>query len=114
MLMLLSSRSRPLGLAWGIFCVAGLAAVPAQAKDARALQIATLASTCAACHGTQGKAVAGAAVPGLAGMPAGYMVEQLKGFKSGARPATVMHQISKGYSDAQIDQLAAYFAAQKP
>lgn len=94
--------------------VAGPIGVPtAQAQDARALQLASLAGTCAACHGTQGKAVPDAAVPGLAGMPATYMVEQLKAFKSGARPATVMHQIAKGYSDAQIEQLAAYFAAQK-
>jgi len=41
------------------------------------------------------------------------MVEQVKAFKSGARPATVMHQLAKGYSDAQIEQVAAYFAAQK-
>jgi sulfide dehydrogenase cytochrome subunit len=49
----------------------------------------------------------------LAGLDKSYLVEQMKAFKSGARPATVMHQISKGYSDAQIDILAGYFAAQK-
>lgn len=37
----------------------------------------------------------------------------MNAFKTGIRPATVMHQISKGYSDAQIELLAAYFAAQK-
>ena len=52
-------------------------------------------------------------VPGLAGMPRDYMSTQLKAFKSGGRPATIMHQLSKGYSDAQIEQLATYFAAQK-
>jgi hypothetical protein len=31
---------------------------------------------------------------------------QLKAFKSGTRPATVMHQLSKGYSDAQIEQIS--------
>jgi cytochrome c553 len=56
--------------------------------------------------------VSNPAVPGLAGIPAVYMLEQMKAFKSGARAATVMHQLAKGYSDAQIDQLAAYFAAQ--
>lgn len=115
--MPLPSRSRlfvsvpPLGVfALAVFA----AATPALAQDARALQMSTLAGTCAACHGTQGRAVSGAAVPGLAGMPATYMAEQLKAFKAGARPATVMHQLAKGYSDAQIDQIAAYFAAQKP
>ena len=89
------------------------AATPAAAQNAAALQTRALAATCANCHGTDGRAVANAAVPGLAGMPAGYMAEQLKTFKAGTRPATVMHQLAKGYSDAQIDQIAAYFAAQK-
>jgi cytochrome c553 len=37
----------------------------------------------------------------------------MKAFRDGKRTATVMHQIAKGYSDVQIDQLAAWFAAQK-
>jgi cytochrome c553 len=37
----------------------------------------------------------------------------MKAFKTGARPATVMHQLAKGYSDAQIDTIAGYFAAIK-
>jgi cytochrome subunit of sulfide dehydrogenase len=57
--------------------------------------------------------VPNATVPGLAGLPASYVSEQMKAFKAGTRPATVMHQISKGYSDAQIESMAAYFAAQK-
>ncbi len=88
-------------------------ALPAAAQSAAALQTRALAATCANCHGTEGRAVDGASVPGLAGMPAGYMAEQLKTFKAGTRPATVMHQLAKGYSDAQIDQIAAYFAALK-
>jgi cytochrome c553 len=88
------------------------AAVPAShAQDAQRLQARTLAASCAACHGTAGKPVQGSAVPGLAGMPAADLAARMRAFKTGA-PATVMHQISKGYSDAQIDQLAAYFAAQ--
>ena len=83
------------------------------AQDARALQVQSLAATCANCHGTNGRAVEGASVPGLAGMPAAYITEQMKAFKAGTRPATVMHQLAKGFSDAQIDTIAAYFAAQK-
>jgi sulfide dehydrogenase cytochrome subunit len=33
-------------------------------------------------------------------------------YKSGAQPATIMHQIAKGYTDEQIKLVAAYFAAQ--
>ncbi|MEO5770428.1 MAG: c-type cytochrome [Burkholderiaceae bacterium] len=89
------------------------AAAPARAQDSAALRTQALAATCANCHGTMGRAVDGASVPGLAGLPAPYVVEQMKAFKAGTRPATVMHQLAKGYSDAQIDQIAAYYAAQK-
>ncbi len=88
-----------------------VAAGSALAQDAQALRARSLAATCAQCHGTEGRAIDGAAVPGLAGMPAPYLAEQLKGFKSGARAGTVMPQLAKGYSDAQIDLLAAWFAS---
>jgi cytochrome subunit of sulfide dehydrogenase len=88
-----------------------LLAAPSSAQDAQVLNARALAATCANCHGTQGMAVPGATLPGLAGLPAPYIVEQMKAFKGGTRPATVMHQLAKGYSDAQIEALAAYFAA---
>lgn len=87
-------------------------ACAAMAQDAKSLQLKALAATCANCHGTGGRAIDGSAVPGLAGMPAVYLVEQMKAFKSGARQATVMHQLAKGYSEAQVEQLAGFFAAQ--
>ncbi len=94
--------------------VAVLAAGAAQAQDSNALRARSLAATCAQCHGTAGRAIEGAAVPGLAGMPAAYLSAQMKAFASGTRPASVMQQLAKGYSEAQIEQLAAYFAAQSP
>ena len=103
-----SSLLKALAVAAAVLATGSVAA-----QDSAALRQTALAATCANCHGTQGRAVDGAAVPGLAGMPAGYLIEQLKSFKAGTRPATVMHQLAKGYSDAQIDQIAAYFAAQK-
>jgi cytochrome c553 len=85
----------------------------AQGTPAQALYVRSLAATCANCHGTDGKAVQGSSVVSIAGLDKSYLVTTLKAFKSGARPATVMHQISKGYSDAQIEDIAGYFAAQK-
>ena len=67
-----------------------------------------LGQACNKCHGTNGRTVDGSSVPALAGMPAVYLVEQMKAFKSGTRQATVMHQIAKGYSDQQIEQIAAF------
>jgi cytochrome subunit of sulfide dehydrogenase len=85
----------------------------AQAQSVQDLNTRSLAATCANCHGTNGKAQDGSAVVSLAGLPKDYIVAQMAAFKSGARPATVMHQLAKGYSDAQIEQIAGYFAAQK-
>ena len=84
-----------------------------QAQDKETLYVKSLAATCANCHGTNGKAVEGSSVVSIAGLDKAYIVAQMKAFKTGTRPATVMHQLSKGYSDAQIEALATYFAAQK-
>ena len=72
-----------------------------------------LAASCAACHGTNG-AGSGNALPVLAGQPKEALVASMRAFKAGTRPATIMHQISKGYTDKQIDEIAAYLARQKP
>lgn len=76
------------------------------------LGVRSLAANCAACHGTNGNS-AGGAVPGLAGMNKEYFLSQVKAFKEGKREATVMHQIAKGYSDAEMAALGDYFSAQK-
>ena len=76
--------------------------------------VRALAANCAACHGTNGKSAAGSVVPGLAGRDAEYFITQMANFKNGTRQATLMHQISKGYIDAEIKAMADYFAAQKP
>ena len=94
--------------------LAGLAAGQARAQEAAALRARSLAASCAQCHGTDGRAVDGAVLTGLAGRPADELAQALKGYKSGARAGTVMPQLAKGYSDAQIEQLAAYFAALAP
>ena len=98
-------------LAPPIAAVAAALAFPVQAQDAQTLQAAGLAATCATCHGTQGRTV-GDALPPLAGMDRNAMLEQLRAFRSGARPATIMHQLAKGYSEAQLEQIATYFSRQ--
>jgi cytochrome subunit of sulfide dehydrogenase len=85
----------------------------AQAQTADSLQMRSLAATCAGCHGTEGKAVQGESMVGSAGLPKDSFVLQMLAFREGKRPATVMHQISKGYSPEQIEALGVYFAAKK-
>lgn len=72
-----------------------------------------LAATCANCHGTDGRVV-GQAMPALAGMKAETLLERLTDYRSGRLPGTVMHQITKGYTEEQLRLIAAYFAAQSP
>jgi sulfide dehydrogenase cytochrome subunit len=86
----------------------------AQAQTpADALYQRATAATCANCHGTDGRTIEGSAIPALAGMPKDYMVLQMKAFKEGTRPATVMHQITKGLTDAQVNSVATYYASLK-
>lgn len=87
--------------------VAAVVALPAFAQEGR-----DLAATCAACHGTAGRSQS--AMPSLAGLQKDYLVKQMQEFKSGARPATVMHQLAKGFTDEQIALMAEYFSKQKP
>ena len=90
--------------------LAALCALPAAAQDN---QTRNMAAGCAICHGTEGRVPSGAPVIPLAGLPRDHIATQMRAFRDGKRPATVMHQIAKGYTDPQIDALAAWFAAQK-
>lgn len=97
--------------------LAATAAAPAPvgaqpAANPSATHARVLAATCAACHGTDGKSHS--AMPGLAGLPAPYLVQQMQDFKSGKRDATVMHQHARGYTDEEIQRMANLFAATKP
>ncbi len=95
-----------------LVCALLLAApLAATAQDANSGR--NLAATCAICHGTEGRPVPNAPVIPLAGVPRDFIAAQMRAFRDGKQPATVMHQIAKGYSDPQIDALAAWFAAQK-
>ena len=93
--------------------IALAAALAATAVSAHAQENPrNLASACAICHGTSGQAATKDVVP-LAGLPREHIATQMRAFRDGSRPATVMHQIAKGYTDAQIDAMAAWFAGQK-
>ena len=87
-----------------------LAAGSAQAQT-DPLQVRSWAAACASCHGTNGQAQPGNEP--LAGANKDDMLKKLMDFKSGAKPATIMHQLAKGYSDEQLSAIAGWFASQK-
>jgi len=98
-------------LAWTTAALVCIAATPAAAQDVAGRN---LAASCAICHGTDGRiATKDSPLIPLAGLPKDHIATQLRAFRDGKRPATVMHQIAKGYTDPQIDAIAAWFAAQK-
>ncbi|RCU45528.1 MULTISPECIES: c-type cytochrome [Corallincola] len=70
------------------------------------------ATTCAACHGEQGVSVI-PMYPHLAGQQAVYFENQMKAFRSGARPNPIMGNLAKPLSDEDIRQLALYYASLK-
>jgi cytochrome c553 len=83
--------------------------------NAQSLQVKQWAASCAACHGTDGYSEGGMA--SLAGQNKAEMIKKMNEYKTGKRAATIMHQLSKGYTDEQIEQISAYFAslpAEKP
>jgi len=89
----------------------GLLALGAVTAYAQVNQVRVWAAACANCHGTDGRAVPG--MDSLAGKDKNEIVQKMLDYKNGRRPATIMHQIAKGYTDEQITDIAAYFAAQK-
>jgi len=90
------------GNAWGQYAPA---ADPNYARS--------LAATCFTCHGTDGRSV-DSVPPSLAGQNRDYLIKQLREFSEGKRPATIMHQHAKGYTEEQLALIAGYFAAVTP
>ncbi len=85
------------------------ASLPALAGDADAGK--DLAVPCAACHGPDGNSVA-PNWPKLAGMGERYLLKQLKDIKSGARSIPEMTGQLDAMSDSDLENLAAFYAAQ--
>jgi cytochrome subunit of sulfide dehydrogenase len=77
--------------------------------SAQSLQNQQWASACFSCHGTDGYSQGGMA--SLAGEKKADIIEKMNDYKAGKRVASIMHQISKGYTSEQIEIIAEYFAA---
>ena len=99
-----SPTLRPL-LLWLLLAAAG---APAAAQDVAAGR--AKAAACAVCHGALGLSSQPDA-PNLAGQPAIYLAAQLRAYRSGARRHEVMGVMAKPLSDAEIIDLAAWYAA---
>lgn len=95
-------------MAWALALAAAAPCCQAQSSG-NTLLARNLAATCANCHGTQG--VAKGEMKTLAGRKEDELLKLLADYRSGAQPATIMHQIVKGYSEEQLKLVVRHFAA---
>ncbi|MFL6550557.1 MAG: c-type cytochrome [Povalibacter sp.] len=71
----------------------------------------TKSTPCVACHGVGGNS-ANPEWPNLAGQHQQYIVKQLKAFKSGVRQNPLMTPQAQPLSEADMEDLGAYFSSQ--
>jgi cytochrome c553 len=90
------------GVAAAIACAASAGRVDAD-QSARAL-----AAGCQSCH-----QIVDRGLPTLHGQTRAALADKFRAFRDGRQAGTVMPQLAKGYTDAQVDAIAAWFAAQK-
>jgi sulfide dehydrogenase cytochrome subunit len=90
------------------FVVAAMLLVPGAAARA---EPPPGASSCSGCHALRPDVAT--AVPPLNGRSAAEIASQMQAFKSGQRPSTVMARIAKGFSEAETQAIAEWYAALK-
>ena len=92
----------------GVLLAGPLAAQSGDVEAGRAL-----AGQCRTCHGLDGRAQIPVA-PNIGGEPASYLAAQLRAFRSGERVNEMMSVVAASLTDAQIDDLAAWYGAHRP
>jgi cytochrome c553 len=99
------------GLSIAVALVATAIGPPALAADLEAGR--RKAEPCAACHGRDGNATI-PGTPSLAGQPVYFTHWQLIKYRDGRRKDPVMAPFAAILSDADMADLSAYYAAQRP
>jgi cytochrome subunit of sulfide dehydrogenase len=96
-----------------LWAAAFLSAMPVSAgvRGAAATEVPSGAASCSGCHPAH--ADADTPVPRLAGEDEGAIVAEMQAFRSGQLPATVMDRIAKGFSDGEIQAIAAWLVMQR-
>jgi len=95
-------------LALTLLIAGALGAAASASADPR---VRFMAANCSYCHGPDGHSRG--AIPSLAGLEAKYFVVQMKAFRDGSRPATVMAKHANGYTDTEFEAMGKWFEAHK-
>jgi cytochrome subunit of sulfide dehydrogenase len=82
---------------------AAMALAPNAVADVERGELIT--TSCFACHSIDGTGN----MPNLVGYPTDLLVSQMKMFKDGSRPGTIMNRIAVGYSDEEIAKMGEHF-----
>ncbi|MFO1102073.1 MAG: c-type cytochrome [Methylocystis sp.] len=93
-------------------CLISILLLVPSAKRADAGDVSEVLAQCAACHGVEGIAKS-ADVPHLAGQQELYLFNQIKAFRSGARPHKEMRYMSRQLSEAEMREIARYYAGMR-
>jgi cytochrome c553 len=94
----------------GSMVLASLISSNVMAADAAAGKAKS--AVCAACHGADGHSLS-PLWPNLAGQKEAYLAKQIKAFRDGIRKDPTMSPMAAGLTDADVDNLAAYFSSLK-
>lgn len=87
--------------------------VPGPTTNPKPVPASVMAHSCAACHGTNGQLGDEFFKP-LAGMPVQQFVRTMTDFREGKRASTLMGHVARGFTDADLQAIAEFFAAQQP
>ena len=90
---------------------AGAKAAPGKPDTVQAGKAAT--ATCAGCHG-EGGITKTPGMPNLVGLDPKYLVGAMKAYKRGQYKSDVMKSMLASVTDAEMDNIALYYALQKP
>lgn len=100
--------------------VAACGKAPAPAAPEQAAAKADLAAgkavaegKCFSCHGLDGKGT-GPDIPNLGGQKEAYLLNALNGYRTGTRQHAMLQQLSSELTEADVNNIAAYYAGQKP
>lgn len=82
----------------------------AQADETEDMTVEVMIGACNYCHGTDGNGV-GEAIPNIAGMPDEQFIYMMTTYQDESNPSTVMGRVARGYTEDQIEAMAAYYGA---
>jgi cytochrome c553 len=90
--------------------VAAIGLVSIAAAVAAAAEPPAGAASCSGCHPASTRV--SSPVPRLVGLDRAAIVRAMQEFRSGQRAGTVMDRIAKGFTDDEIQAIAAWYATQ--